>query len=168
MRSTKNDPSNAAVIDVATQRINALKAYLPDSTEILSNGATATFAEVLAAYTASLDTRATVATKRSELKEALAARSNAERNRVAMDRALKAFVTHKFGADSAQAHAFGFPPARVPVRTVEEKQLAVERSLATREARHTMGRRQKEKVRGWRIEAVAPSTGEPPTGSGAT
>jgi hypothetical protein len=68
--------------------------------------------------------------------------------RRAADRALKPWVVNEFGAESQQAHDFGFPPAKAPTRSVENKAEAKALAEATRKARHTMGSRQKEKVRG--------------------
>jgi hypothetical protein len=65
-------------------------------------------------------------------------------------------VVNQFGATSKEAHEFGYLPARVPVRSVETKLQAVLQSKATREARHTMGSRQRKEIKG-----VLPAPGEP-------
>ena len=80
--------------------------------------------------------------------------------RLEADSALKGWVRAEFGVASTQAIDFGFPPSRKGVRTVEEKALAVARTKATRKARRTMGKRQKEEIRG----SVA---GEGAAGTGA-
>ena len=54
----------------------------------------------------------------------------------------------EFGVVSKEAIDFGFPPPKKPEITVEAKALAVARRKATREARGTMGKRQKERVLG--------------------
>jgi hypothetical protein len=65
-----------------------------------------------------------------------------------------------YGEDSPEYKAFGFTPkkASAPL-TPEQKQLKVERLRATREARHTMGSKQKKDVKG----VVNPPAGTAPT-----
>lgn len=61
---------------------------------------------------------------------------------------IRSFVVNTTGEQSAIAAAFGFAPRRVGKMTAEQRSLAVEKSLATRAARHTMGPRQKAAIHG--------------------
>ncbi len=70
---------------------------------------------------------------------------------------LKAWVVNQYGATSKEAHDFGFPPPKKPVRTVSSKATAVERNLATREARHTMGPKKRLEVKGTMVVLTAPA-----------
>ena len=75
----------------------------------------------------------------------------------------KAFVRVHFGNSPGVLVDFGLAPRKVPApRTVEDKAVAVEKGLATRKARHTMGRSQKKQVKG----AVA--TAPDPASAGST
>ncbi len=54
-----------------------------------------------------------------------------------------------FGAASPTLADFGMTPRRnTDARTIAEKGDAIEKSLATRKARHTMGKKQKKALRG--------------------
>jgi hypothetical protein len=72
--------------------------------------------------------------------------------------ALKSFVLLKFGdKDTATLADFGFTARKQAQTSVDTKATAVEKSLATRAARHTMGPRQKAKVKGTVAPAAAPA-----------
>jgi hypothetical protein len=145
MATIKN---NAVIVDACSQRINALKKYVTPKTEIPIDGTPYKLAEVLDVFQGSLDARAEVTAKRSQLKASLSKRKEIEDTRRAIDVGLKAWVASQFGANSQQAHEFGFPPRKAAKKDIETKWHAVEQSRATREARHTMGKNQKEKVKG--------------------
>jgi hypothetical protein len=73
--------------------------------------------------------------------------------------AIRAAVTSQYaGASNADTvfGDFGYPPRKKVVRTVTDKATAVAKNLATREARHTAGPRQKAKIVG-----VVPATEAP-------
>jgi hypothetical protein len=72
--------------------------------------------------------------------------------------ALKSFVLLKFGdKDTATLADFGFTARKQVQTTVDTKATAVEKRAATRTARHTMGPRQKAKVKGTVAPAAAPA-----------
>jgi hypothetical protein len=142
-------PNNATVIDSCTKRLAALKAYVKNSkAEIAINGVVHKAADVIAIYQGCLNSRATLSTKRAEVKQAMNDRADAEDQRLEADRALKPWVINQFGAGSQQAVDFGFPPAKKAVRNVENKTHAVALALATREARGTKGKKQKLAIKG--------------------
>jgi len=76
-------------------------------------------------------------------------------------RAVRAAVTSQY-AEATNASTvlvdFGYTPRKQVVKTVATKATAVAKSTATREARHTMGPRQKAKVVGVLPAAGAPGT----------
>jgi hypothetical protein len=65
-------------------------------------------------------------------------------------RALRSYLLVHYGAKAVGILAdFGFAPSKAPgPKTVRTKAEAVEKAKATREARHTMGKRQKEHIKG--------------------
>jgi hypothetical protein len=63
-----------------------------------------------------------------------------------------------YGEASIEFAAFGFAPKVVTKVSVAKKATAVEKSAATRKARHTMGKRQKEEITGETSPAVSAST----------
>ena len=155
---TNNKPNDAKVLDSCTTRLTALKQYVSSSKATIAiDGETHKVSEVIAMYQTCLDTRAALKTLRAQIKETLASRATAESVRRAADRALKPWVINQYGASSQQAHDFGFPPPKVPVRTVEEKADAVALSKATRKARHTMGSKQKQEIKGTIVAPTAPA-----------
>ncbi len=74
--------------------------------------------------------------------------------------ALKRVVQGMFPGSPDTLAVFGLQPLKVGTKTVATKAAAVEKTLATRAARHTMGRKQKEGIKG-----TPPSAS---TGSAAT
>ncbi len=141
-------PNNAVVVDACTRRLNALESYVDGKVVIGINGKHLTLSDVIAIYQGSLDSRAALATQRAITKAAMAVRADAEVARREADRALRAWVENHFGIGSTEAIDFGFPPARKPARTVENKANAVALAKATREARHTMGLTEKRLIKG--------------------
>jgi hypothetical protein len=61
--------------------------------------------------------------------------------------ALKTYVAAMFGPDSAEYAAFGFAVKQVK-RSIVNKVAAVAQSLATRAARHTLGKNQRQAIKG--------------------
>jgi hypothetical protein len=156
-----NVPNNATVVETCTRRIRALETYVDRVSVVGINGRKHAHGDVVAVYQRSIDARAKVARLRAQLAEALDEVGDADAGRAEADRALKAWVRGEFGVESSAAHDFGFPAPRKAVLTLEQKARAVERGKATRKARGTMGRRQKEAIRG----VVAPPTLPPSVAS---
>jgi hypothetical protein len=71
--------------------------------------------------------------------------------------ALRNHLAATFGETSNEFAAFGFTPKKVRPVSVDTKATAARKRLATREARHTMGSRQKLEVTG----ATAPAASAP-------
>jgi hypothetical protein len=161
--------NNAAVVDVCTTRLTALKAYAGQKGTIAVNGKEMKVSDVIALYQDCLDSRAQLSTKRTEVKAAMAARANAESARAEADVALEGWVTSKFGVGSQQALDFGFAPRKRATRTTEEKAEAAKLALATRDARHTMGSVQRKLIKGTLVPTApaAPATNTP-VGSSTT
>jgi hypothetical protein len=150
-------PNNATVVDTCTKRLNALKEYAGNKGTIPMNGADLKISDVIAIYQDCLDSRAALAKSRTQVKASLATKTNAQQARVSADMALSAWVTTKFGAGSQQALDFGFAPRKAATRTVVSKAKAAAQAKATREARHTMGKKQKSLIKGTVIAPTAPA-----------
>jgi hypothetical protein len=71
------------------------------------------------------------------------------------------------GRPSLATHEFGFGPAKIGQKSAETKALAVEKLLATREARHTQGKKQKKDIKGT-IAASTPAPNAPANAQPAT
>ena len=155
--------TNAVVVDTCTKRLAALKAHVSNKAVIAINGKAHKAAAVIAIYQTGLDIRAALSTKRADVKATIVERVNADVLRRAVDRALKGWVVNMYGADSQQAHDFGFPPPKTPARTVENKAEAKLLAEATRKARHTMGKKQKLQVKGTLSVPTVPAAPAPQT-----
>jgi hypothetical protein len=145
----KIQPNNADNIAKCTQRLIGIEKHVTDpKTTIDIDGKTYTLAQLRAIYQDELDVRAEIHQQMALLKALLTKRARVHAQRLAADRALKPWVLNKFGVKSAKPLEFGFPPAKVTLLTADQKLRAVELRKATREARRTMGKRQKEKIKG--------------------
>ncbi|MGO8995158.1 MAG: hypothetical protein ACLQVI_17725 [Polyangiaceae bacterium] len=157
-------PNNTTVVDACVRRLRALASYAGGATAIAINGRKLTVAEVVAIYDECLASRTDLAQKRAVARAAMDRRATAEAARREADQALRGWVANEFGIASKEAIDFGFPPPKKPELTVDAKALAVARTKATRAARHTMGKRQKEQIRGTLAETppATPAVGERP------
>lgn len=157
MTTMKKEESAAQTIESCNKRLLALKKHVKAKTTIKVNGQSIKAASLIAIYQAVLDTSAAVSTKRAETKAALADRDKANATRIAAEVNLASWVKTEFGADSPAAHEFGFPPKKKGVRSVKANHAAVEKSLATRAARHTMGKKQRQQIKGTILVPTAPA-----------
>ena len=141
--------SNTTIVAECSQRLAALEKHAPKGkTQLAIEGERLTGSEVRAMYVRFLELRAAIQANRAELKALLVEANAAEARRAALDKGLRAWVATQFGASSQVAHEFGFPPRKTAVKSVETKHHAVAQSRATRQARHTMGKKQREHVVG--------------------
>lgn len=79
-----------------------------------------------------------------------------------LEKALKRLVQGMFSESPDTLAVFGLQPVKVGTKTVATKAAAVEKTLATRKARHTMGKRQKEEITGETASAGADATAGTP------
>jgi hypothetical protein len=140
--------NNAKVILTCGQRLKALNAYVKTKTAMTVDGKPMKLADVTAIYQAAIDTRTALVKHRVTFDKALEARDSAETSRLAIDKGLKAWVATQFGANSQKAQEFGFSPVKVATKSVDTKVQALEKSKATRTARGTRGKKQKQKIKG--------------------
>ena len=149
--------SSSVIVDICNQRIQALEKDVSTKSVITINGASYTRAQLIAIYQASLDTRAALVTSRGQVKVDLAARSTAEQNRLAIEAGVKAWVVAQFGAESNQAYDFGYTPKKPAQKSAETKANAAKLAEATRKARGTMGKNQKQSIKGTLVAPTAPA-----------
>ena len=147
--------SYAMMVDKCARRIAGFAKHVRPTTEIAIDGTLYEAAEVTAIFQRYLDARAALVARRADDKAALARCREADAVRRATDKALAPWVANRFGANSPQAHEFGFPPPKAREMTVRDKAHAVVERMATRKARHTMGSRQRKAVKGVVVEAGA-------------
>jgi hypothetical protein len=75
---------------------------------------------------------------------------------------LRQCLAGTYGSSMEVLADFGLVKRARPTRTVDEKSAAVAKALATRKARHTMGNRQKGKIKGTVATGAAPPAIQPP------
>jgi hypothetical protein len=143
--------------------IAATQKYLMKLTAIVVAGVTYTPDQIVARLQQEITT-ADAATKARATFLTAAAAVQAER--VAMKPFLsgfRAFLENMF-TDPSTITEFGFSPRKTKQSDTVTKAMAADKRLATRKARHTMGKNQKKDVKGTTapIVASAPSTASPP------
>ena len=79
---------------------------------------------------------------------------------------VRAIAQTRFGKDGTQLLQFGFPPAKAQVHTPASRVLAAAKARATREARGTLSKKEKAKLKGT-VSTVTVGTPAPQAGSGA-
>jgi hypothetical protein len=149
--------NNAKVVSLCGQRLIALKKYMKTKTAMTVSGEQMKLADLTDVYQAAIDTRTALVPQRAAYDKALAARDSAEVMRQATDKKLKAWVVNAFGANSQEAQEFGFLPTKVTEKSADTKATAVEKALATRKARGTMGKNQKKHIKGTIVAPAAPA-----------
>ncbi len=154
--------NNAKIADLCTQRIRALKT-LPAKTQIALGGVLYKVTAVIAIYQAILDNQAALIKSRAQVAADLAARRLAETKREAIEFGLKVWVLNHLGADSNAASEFGYAAPKRAAKSAEAVANAVKLAKATREARHTMGKRAKLKIKGTLDVPTAPAAPAIPT-----
>jgi hypothetical protein len=103
---------------------------------------------------------------RTALAAAIAAREANEAAAEQFAKDVQAGALATFGENSQEYKAFGFAPRKKPIElTHEQKETKYKKLLATRAARHTMGKRQKEAVKGVVAPPAAPEA--PASGTAA-
>jgi hypothetical protein len=103
--------------------------------------------------------RVTRATEAQQQAEADSARPDAQR----FLQELRAAVTGFLGSTSPKLGEFGYAqPKKRADLTAEQKALRAERARRTRQARHTMGSRQKAAIHGEPVQGPMPDAPQPP------
>jgi hypothetical protein len=155
-----NKPTNK---DLNTKAMKGVDKHLASLTSIMIGGTAYTNLTLKAVFQADIDATNAADSARTQWRDlvvkAKAARTLAVRARLA----LKSYLVGLYGKNAVGIlEDFGFSPPKSPgKKTAKAKAGAVDKSAATRAARHTMGKSQKKSVKG----AVNPASPPPPAGS---
>jgi len=143
MKANRADRSN-----LNRQAIAGVQKLYATTPAILLNSVSYTPANIVKALQGSIDAADATNTAEAAFHKAVAAEKAANVEADAVYAGLKTFVTVQYKTSSDTLATFGFTPSsrRVPDATTVAG--AVEKRAATRAARHTMGKRQKEGVKG--------------------
>jgi hypothetical protein len=142
-----------------TQLIAGIKQHLPDASAKLTVGSvTYTVAELTTLFQSFVDLRAATGAAKAAAKAKLLAEVTQAPPIRGVVSAFVAYLQASFGNSPDALADFGLSPrkARTPL-TAEQTAVAVAKRKATRQARHTMGSRQKKAVKG-SVEVTVTST----------
>ena len=112
------------------------------------NGAIMTTAQLMALFQGHLDAITKVDSLRAQLTAAIQSEEKLRASAKGATICLRNYVAAAYGEASTQYGSLGFSPRKPAQKTAAEKAQAVTKLLATREARHTMGKVQKSKITG--------------------
>jgi hypothetical protein len=132
--------------------------YLASEPTIPLGGFAKTPADAKRALQSTIDAADATQKARAVWIDSSAAEQSLHDSTTSMLNKLRSFVILKFGDNALGTLAeFGFQPSKRTVPDVETKAAAADKSLATRAARHTMGPKQKAKIKGT-VAVTAPAT----------
>jgi hypothetical protein len=135
------------IITAETALVTGVPKHMPNVV-LAVNRAKLSGAQIVAAAKAHLALIAEIKRMRGELDRMLA---NAKAMRLSMSArrlAVKAYAVATFGAQSIELHALGFSVKKPAKPSAETRRAAVEKRLATRKARNTMGTKQRKAIKG--------------------
>ena len=157
-----NRGNNDATVNQNTKRIEAMQKYVTNAkTEIPIGGAVLKPADVIGIFQDDTDNRKEVAVTKAAYGSAVAKRTASELKRQVADEALKGWVLNRFGETSTEAKEFGYAPRKRAAVTAEKRANAVKLNEATRQARGTVGKKQKLAIKGT-LPAAPPAAAPPP------
>jgi hypothetical protein len=157
MSGTK--PTKATLEQRARSLIAGTQKHFPNATLAFA-GATFTTAALVQILQSLIDVIAGADTAHASWEDALKSMEDGKAKSVPIVRAYQSYVVNRFGNAPSMLADFGIEPRKSPAPlTAEQKAAAAAKRLATRQARHTMGKRQRAKVK---APAIAPATGTPP------
>jgi hypothetical protein len=164
--------STAVVAHSETTLVNNLPAVL-GKVSIPISGKVMTAAQIVALIQSHLDATAHVASLRAQLKAAIQTEDTLHATVKAAVICIRSYVAAAYGEQSSQYASLGFDPRKPAQKSAKTKAQAVDKLLATRAARHTMGKQQRAKIFGEppatpAESAGAPAASVPATGNGAS
>jgi hypothetical protein len=147
MRTTTT--TRQSVLSVDQKSIAAVDKYFANITTLMLAGLSMTPAAVKTALAAEIDGLNAVDALRASLREKLKAAQDTSAKALVIRKALKAYVLGNYGASAVTMLSdFGLNEPKPGTKTVETKAGAVAKAKATRVARHTLGTKAKEAIKG--------------------
>jgi hypothetical protein len=133
---------------------------------ILLGGQTKSPAQIVAVFTGAIQASTDLDAAKLSYQQKLAARDAAFAAADTTEEQLKSYVMGAYGKTNPVVTTFGFPVAKPTVRSVKVKADAITKAAATREARHTMGPKQKAEIHGVVTPAASGSAETTPVTAG--
>ena len=141
-------PSHLSIETKLRKVIAGVEANLSGTETVTLAGRAYKRAELIKIFQAQLDAMQAVTELEGALAGARAARAKTARRVLPVQRALEEYVRAIHGATNPKLADYGFVPDAPRKVTAKTKAEAVAKGRATRIARHTMGRKQRLKVKG--------------------
>jgi hypothetical protein len=145
--ATKLD-NKSQVVTSAKQLIAGATKYLTGTTPVVLLGTSVTPAEITAQLQSLVNLRADVDAAKAATKAKIAAEAAASPSLRALRSAFVTYVKAAYGSSPDVLADFGIQPKPRAPLTVEAKAAAVAKRASTRAARHTLGSKQKEEIKG--------------------
>jgi hypothetical protein len=147
--TTNTNDRNGKANEVAQIIAGAKKHFANPAAQVTIDGASTTIGEALAKMQTFVDNRAAVVTAQASAHEKVVTERAQAPAVLAFVDAFMAFVRVNLGQSPTALADFGkSPPKRRTPLTAEQNAIAAAKRRATREARGTMGPKQKKKVKG--------------------
>jgi hypothetical protein len=146
------------------QVIVGIGKHLQNVSSIPAGGKTLTPAELTKLVQSRIDSANAVAAAKAHWHDAVASFKQLNTEMTQVNRDLRHFVIGTFGEASPVLADFGFAPPKRTKLTPEQKAAAAKKRLATRKARHVMGKKQRLNVKA-PIEPSSQAPAPPPTQS---
>jgi hypothetical protein len=142
-------PSNSKIMrDMNAKTIQGIDEYFSKIKHITLDGTVYTVAELKALFQRNTNALNAAEAGHVKLKQLVKAQRESNAATMRVRRALRNYLLAQYGPEALHVLAdFGFVRQRA-TPTVETKSLAVIKMLATRDARHTLGKRQRAKIKG--------------------
>jgi len=157
-------PNKSSRRDLARKRAAAVAKYYAKHSVVI-DGSELGAKDLIEIFHAVIQTEDTVDQLRAALRTAIDARAAAGKKADRYAKALEGIVAAAYGTTSEAFAEFGFVARKTADKSAKTKALAVEKLLATREARHTMGHRQKAQVHGDAQASHGGTTPQQPNGT---
>ena len=143
--SKSNVPNKTTALALNTKVAEGVDKYFSKVKSLTVGGTTYTPKSLVAVLNAENDASSAVDSTRAQLENQVATHRTAKVNAAAVQSALKVYILGNYGKKAVQMLGdFGMSvPKATGKRTVETKVQAVAQAKATRDARHTMGKKQK-------------------------
>lgn len=134
--------NTAAVANAETMIVKNLPGVL-GKVGIPINGKVMSATQIVALVQSHLDAATHVANLRAQLKSSIQSEDELHATIKAAVNCIRSYVAAMYGERSTQYASLGFDPRKEAQKTAKSKAQAVDKSLATRAARHTMGKKQR-------------------------
>jgi len=145
--------------DLYRKIVLAIGKYLTGVTQVTLAGTSFTPAQLVSFYTNLIALADAATAAKAALISAVKANDAGQAQSKAVQDAFKSFILGMFAGQVGTLADFTFSPRKVATVDAATKAEAVTKMLATRAARHTLGKNQKKDVKGTVTPPEAPSTG---------